>query len=301
MSKLFTPFIVRGVTFRNRVGISPMCQYTAVNGLPHDWHFVHLASRAMGGAGLIFTEATAVESRGRISAFDTGLWSEDHRSNWGNIVEFAQHQGAKVGVQLAHAGWKASTNVPWEGGKKIEGDDGWQPLGVGSVPFVDGYETPREASAADLSDVVDAFEHAAQLAIKAKFDLIEIHAAHGYLLHSFFSPISNQRSDEFGGSFENRIRLTLDVTKRVRKAIPDSMPLFVRLSCSDWVDGGWSIGDSVKLARLLKEIGVDVIDCSSGGAVPRAKIPTGPGYQVPFAKQIRAEAGIATAAVGMIE
>jgi len=301
MAKLFEPLVMRGVTFRNRIGVSPMCQYSVKGGLPTDWHMVHLGSRAVGGAGMVIAEASAVTPEGRISPRDTGIWSQSHADHWRPIAKFINDHGAVPGIQLAHAGRKASTAVPWEGGGAVAPDhDGWRPIGPGEEPFSPTYPVPRAMSAEDIRDVRDAFVAAAKRAVDAGFRVIEIHAAHGYLLHSFYSPLSNKRTDDYGGSFANRIRLTLEIATAVRAAISEDTPLFVRLSCSDWTDGGWTIEDSVELAKQLKAIGVDAIDCSSGGNVPNAKIPTGPGYQVPFAKAIRHQAEITTAAVGMI-
>ncbi len=301
MPKLFDPFTLRAVKFRNRIGVSPMCQYSVKGGLPTDWHMVHLGSRAVGGAGLVIAEASAVTPEGRISEGDTGIWSAAHVDHWRPIVKFIHDHGAVPGIQLAHAGRKASTAVPWAGGAAVAPDHGgWQPIGPGDEPFSPTYPVPRAMSADDIREVTAAFADSAKRAIDAGFRLIEVHAAHGYLLHSFYSPLSNHRSDNYGGSFDNRVRLTLEVTAAVRAAIGEHTPLLVRLSCSDWTEGGWTIEDSIELSKRLKQIGVDAIDCSSGGNVPTAKIPVGPGYQVPFAKAIRHAADILTAAVGMI-
>lgn len=300
MPSLLDPLTLRGVTFRNRVGVSPMCMYSADEGVPNDWHLVHLGARAAGGSGLIITEASAVEARGRITDRDAGLWNETQARAWSRIVRFCQDRGAKVGTQLAHAGRKASTEIPWKGGGPLKDERAWQTIAPSALPFDEVWHTPTAMSEADIAAVIDAFAHSAQLAVEAGFDFIEVHAAHGYLLHEFYSPLSNHRTDSYGGSFENRTRIVREVAERVRKVVPESMPLFVRLSCTDWVDGGWTIQDSVALAQQLRSLGVDLIDCSSAANIPRAKIPVGPGYQVPFAKQIRAEAAIATAAVGMI-
>lgn len=302
MPSLFDPLTIRNLTLRNRIGISPMCMYSADDGVPNDWHLVHLGSRAAGGSGLIIAEATGVEARGRISFGDSGLWNDKQTAGWARIVHFVKSQGAAIGVQLAHAGRKASTDLPWTGGKPIGLNDqrGWTPIGPSAIPFDDRHTTPTEMTTAMIDDVVNAFVASAKRAVEAGFDLIEIHAAHGYLLHSFYSPLSNQRADAFGSSFDNRVRLVLTIAERIRAVIPDGMPLFTRLSCSDWTPGGWTIEDSVELSKRLKARGVDLIDASSGGNVATAKIPVGPGYQVPFARQIRKEADIATAAVGMI-
>ena len=301
MSALFTPVRFREVELKNRVVVSPMCEYSAVDGHPQTWHIVHLGSRAVGGAALVIAEATAVDAIGRISPEDTGLYLDAHVESWRPITKFIHSQGAIAGVQLAHAGRKASTAAPWTGGKPIAPSaGGWQPVSASAIPFDEGYQTPRELSAAEIKNVVAAFTQAAKRALAAGFDVVEIHSAHGYLLHQFLSPLTNQRRDEFGESFENRTRFPLQVVKAVREVWPERLPLFYRLSATDWVEGGWEIEQSIELARLLKPIGVDLIDTSSGGTVPRAKIPAGPGFQVPFAEAIRAKAGIATGAVGFI-
>ncbi len=301
MSKLFDPITLRSVTFRNRIGVSPMCQYSVKGGLPTDWHMVHLGSRAVGGAGLVIAEASAVTADGRISPADTGIWSQAHVDHWKPIVKFIADHGAVPGIQLAHAGRKASTAEPWKGGGMVSPDHGgWRPIGPGDEPFAPDYPTPRAMTLDDIREVQSAFIDGATRAAEAGFKLIELHAAHGYLLHSFYSPLSNHRTDDYGGSFDNRVRLTVETAQAIRSAIGNELPLFVRLSCSDWTDGGWTIEHSVELAKRLKAVGVDAIDCSSGGNVPSAKIPLGPGYQVPFAKAIRHQADIPTAAVGMI-
>lgn len=300
-AQLFEPFTLRSVTFRNRIGVSPMCQYSCVDGLIGDWHLVHLGSRAVGGAGLVMAEATAVTPEGRISPGDTGIWNDSQRDAWHRVVGFIEQYGAVPGIQLAHAGWKGSTAAPWLGGKAIPPDQGgWQPIGVGSVPFTDDYPTPRAMVERDIDQVCEAWHSATVRAVAAGFKLIEIHAAHGYLFNSFLSPLTNHRTDRYGGSFENRARFLLRVIREVRATIPAGMPLFVRLSCVDWVEGGWTIDDSVRLSMQLKELDVDLIDCSSGAVSPTAKIPVGPGYQTAFAAAIRTQAKIATAAVGMI-
>ena len=301
MSHLFDPLIIRGVTLRNRIGVSPMCQYSAQDGFANDWHLVHLGSRAAGGAGLVIAEAAGVEARGRISPQDLGIWADDHIEMLGRITRFIHMQGATPAIQLAHAGRKASTARPWEGGGAVAADQGgWQPVGASAIPFAESYLTPTELSTAAAGKIVNAFAAAAIRADAAGFDVIELHAAHGYLLHSFLSPLSNQRTDRYGGSFENRIRLLVETAEATRAVWPDAKPLFVRISCTDWADGGWTIEESVELARKLKDVGVDLIDCSSGGSSPLAKIPVGAGYQTPFAERIRREANISTAAVGMI-
>lgn len=298
---LFEPLTLRSVTIRNRIGVSPMCQYSCVEGSPDEWHLVHLGSRAVGGAGLVMVEATAVSPEGRISPADAGIWKGEHTEQWRGIARFVAAQGATPGIQLAHAGWKASTAAPWLGGGVVPPQEGgWKPLGVGDSAFAPGYAAPRMATKDDLDRVCAAWRDAAGRALEAGFQLIEIHAAHGYLLHSFLSPLSNHRMDEHGGSFENRTRLLLRIVEDLREIIPQRLPLAVRLSCTDWMEGGWMLQDSVRLVALLRDLGVDLVDCSSGGASPAAKIPVGPGYQTAFAADIRRETGIATVAVGMI-
>jgi len=301
MSVLFSPMTLRSVTFRNRVFVSPMCQYSSDDGLPTDWHLVHLGSRAVGGAGLVMVEATAVSREGRISPADSGVWSEAHAEAFKPIMAFVSQQGALPGIQLAHAGRKASTDVPWHGGKPIPPEGGgWQPVGASPLPFDAGHPTPRELTAAGLDEVTGQFVAATRRAASAGFRVLEIHMAHGYLLHSFLSPLSNRRGDEFGGSLEARMRYPLAVARAVREAWPAELPLLVRISATDWAEGGWDWQSSVELAKRLREVGVDMVDCSSGGLVPGAKVPVGPGYQVPFAAAIRNHAAIPTAAVGMI-
>jgi 2,4-dienoyl-CoA reductase-like NADH-dependent reductase (Old Yellow Enzyme family) len=298
---LLSPLRLRDLTFRNRIFVSPMCQYTAEGGLPTDWHLVHLGSRAVGGAGLVIAEATGVSPEGRISPWDTGIWSDAHADAFAPVARFVRGQGAVAGIQLAHAGRKASTDAPWRGGKPLGAHPlAWQPVGPSAVPFDEGHAVPREMTAADIDKVVDDFAAAARRSLSAGFEVIEVHAAHGYLLHEFLSPLSNRRSDAYGGSFANRTRLTMRVVETVRSIVPGRLPLFVRISATDWVEDGWDLPQSVQLAKLLKAAGVDLIDCSSGGNVPKASIPLGPGYQVPFAEAIRREAGVATGAVGMI-
>jgi 2,4-dienoyl-CoA reductase-like NADH-dependent reductase (Old Yellow Enzyme family) len=299
MSQLFSTLTLRGSTFRNRVWVSPMCQYSATDGVPDDWHLVHLGSFARGGAGLVLTEATAVTPEGRISPADTGLWNDAQQAAWSRIVDFVHGQGAVAGTQLAHAGRKASTKPPWEGrGGVSDQDGGWEPLAPSAVTFP-GLRGPREMSADDIEAVVAAFAGSASRAMAAGFDTLEIHAAHGYLLHQFLSPLSNRRRDEYGGPFANRARLLLEVVNAVRSVVPPQTPLVVRISATDWADGGWDVDDSVRLAGLLATSGVDLLDVSSGGNV-LADIPVGPSYQVEFARRIRKEAGIATGAVGLI-
>ncbi len=302
MAHLFDPLSIRDMTFANRVFVSPMCEYSSTDGYANDWHLVHLGSRAVGGAGLVLTEATAVLPEGRISPQDLGIWMDDHIEHLARIVRFIHAQSSIAGMQLAHAGRKASTYRPWEGNGTIpESAGGWKKVVAPSaVAFAENYPTPQALSADGIQEVVKAFSAAARRACEAGVRVIEIHAAHGYLIHEFLSPLSNQRSDEYGGSFENRTRILREVVAAVRSAWPERAPLFVRISATDWVEGGWDIQQSVALARQLKGLGVDLIDCSSGGNVSHAKIPMGPGYQTPFAEQIRREAGIMTGAVGMI-
>jgi 2,4-dienoyl-CoA reductase-like NADH-dependent reductase (Old Yellow Enzyme family) len=301
MSRLFTPFRLRSIEFRNRVFVSPMCQYSSPGGIPSEWHLVHLGSRAVGGAGLVMTEASAISPEGRITPDDAGIWSDAHTAAWRRIAHFIRGNGACPAMQLAHAGRKASTRAPWLGGGPVpETAGGWQPVGPSPIPFDAKSASPREMTAGDIDAVVAKFAEAARRALEADFEVVEIHAAHGYLLHEFLSPISNHRSDGYGGSLENRMRLTLRVARAVRKVMPEGLPLFVRLSVTDWVDGGWDLPQSIELSKGLKAEGADLIDCSSGANVADAKIPVGPGYQVPFAEAIRREAAIATGAVGMI-
>jgi 2,4-dienoyl-CoA reductase-like NADH-dependent reductase (Old Yellow Enzyme family) len=299
--KLFTPFRVREIELKNRIVVSPMCEYSARDGHPQPWHMVHLGSRAVGGAGLVMTEASAVEARGRISAEDAGIYDDGHIASWRTITEFVKGQGAVVGMQLAHAGRKASTAPPWTGGKPVPiMVGGWEPVAPSALPFDAGYNVPRALELGEIRRVVAAFKEAAERALAAGFQVIEIHAAHGYLIHEFLSPLSNSREDEYGGSFDNRTRFALEVAKAVRDVWPANLPLFCRVSATDWVQGGWDLKQTIELSKRLKPLGVDLIDASSGGGVPYAKIPVGPGYQVAFAEAIRKQAGIATGAVGMI-
>src|SRR5215218_7676316 len=292
MSSLFSSFGLRGLEFRNRLWVSPMCMYSSENGFPNDWHMVHLGSRAVGGAGLVCVEATAVSPEGRISPGDTGLWSEEHARAFAPVASFIKTQGARAGIQLAHAGRKASTDVPWRGGKPLsEEQGGWQTVAPSAVPFGD-WPAPREMTRDELDTVVLQFADAARRASAAGFEVVELHMAHGYLLHELLSPLSNRREDEFGGSLENRARLPLRVAAAVRRVWPDELPLFARISATDWVEGGWDIEQSVQLARQVQPLGVDLIDCSSGGNAPRAAIPVGPGYQTRFAERIKRETGI---------
>ncbi|MEA5602669.1 NADH:flavin oxidoreductase/NADH oxidase [Nostoc sp. UHCC 0252] len=299
---LFSPLKIRDITLPDRIAMSPMCQYSAEDGFANDWHFVHLGSRAAGGTGLVIVEATAVTAQGRITPGDLGLWDDMHIEPLARIVRFLRQQGAIAGIQLAHAGRKASCNLPWLGGAPLTPEEGgWPVIGSSPIPFQEGGPVPIALDEAGIEEVIEAFVATTQRALQAGFEIIEIHAAHGYLLHSFLSPLSNQRTDRYGGSLENRMRLLLEVTRRVREVLPSGMPLFVRLSATDWVEGGWDIKQSVILSRELKELGVDLIDVSTGGLVPHARIPVQTGYQVPFAAKIREEAGIRTGAVGMIK
>ncbi len=298
---LFDPLTIGDVTVRNRIAVSPMCEYSAVDGMPGDWHLVHLGSRAVGGAGLVMTEATAVSLEGRISPADTGIWNDKQQTAWARIAAFINANGAAAGIQLAHAGRKASTDKPWNGGKPLMSDDGgWTPVAPSALAFAEGYAVPLGLDLGGIRKLVDDFANATVRARDAGFKVIEVHAAHGYLLHSFLSPLSNQRDDAYGGCLENRARLLRQVVAAVRTQWPAPAPLFVRVSATDWVDAGWDIEECIQLARWLKEDGVDLIDCSSGGSVAKATIPNVPGYQVPFAARIRREAGIATGAVGLI-
>jgi 2,4-dienoyl-CoA reductase-like NADH-dependent reductase (Old Yellow Enzyme family) len=298
---LFSPLALRGLELRNRIAVSPMCQYSSVDGFASDWHVVHLGSRAVGGAGLVMTEAAAVAPNGRISPQDLGIWSDAHVETLARITRFLHAHGAASGIQLAHAGRKASTMRPWEGAAQVpEADGGWRPMAPSALPFRDGDVAPAALDAAGIRGVIDAFAAAARRARAAGFQIAELHAAHGYLLHEFLSPLSNRRDNAYGGSLENRMRLALEVARAVRAEWPAELPLFVRISATDWVEGGWDLEQSVELARRLAALGVDLIDCSSGGLVPGARIPADPGYQVPFAERIRREAGLCTGAVGLI-
>jgi len=299
---LFRPVTFRSVTARNRIMVSPMCQYSATDGAPDDWHFQHLASRAVGGAGFVFTEVSHVEPRGRITSHCLGLWKDDHVDAYARIARFLKAQSAVAGIQIGHSGRKGSTARPWEGGKGLAPDQGgWEVIAPSALPFSETYPTPVEMDAATIAATAKLFAATARLALHAGFDVIEVHAAHGYLISEFLSPISNRRADRYGGSFENRIRFLLETVDAVRSEWPDDKPLFVRLSCTDYMDGGWALDDSVRLAQVLKRGGkVDLIDCSSGGVDPRQKMAVHPGYQVPFSAAIRARAEIATGAVGLI-
>ena len=298
---LLSPLTIRGVTFRNRIVMSPMCQYSADDGLANDWHLVHIGSRAVGGVGLAMVEATAVTADGRITPKDMGIWSEQHVEPLARIARFVNSHGALAGIQLAHAGRKASCEPPWLGGARLKPDSGgWTSVAPSAVPFNEEDPPPVELDEAGISGVVGAFEDATYRALAAGFKVIEVHAAHGYLLHEFLSPLSNHRTDEYGGSRENRMRITLRVAGRVRAVVPTELPVFVRISATDWVEGGWDVAQSVVLAARLKELGIDLIDVSSGALTPKARIPVAKGYQVPFARQIRDEAEIMTGAVGLI-
>jgi 2,4-dienoyl-CoA reductase-like NADH-dependent reductase (Old Yellow Enzyme family) len=303
---LFSPFTLRSVTMRNRIGVSPMCQYSSVDGFANDWHLVHLGSRAIGGAGLVILEASGVEARGRISPDDLGIYKDEHIEMLKKIASFIEQYGAVPGIQIAHAGRKASTKNPWKVGNRHEkqeisdADGGWLPVAPSAVPFTPGSREPHELTINEIKEIQLAFQSAAKRALAAGFKWLEIHGAHGYLLNSFYSPLANFRTDEYGGSFENRIRMLVETTKLVRQVWPEHLPLTVRLSASDWVEGGWSVDDSVELAKILKDIGVDLVDCSSAYVRPGDHYAYGPGWQVPLAEKVRAEAKIATAAVGMI-
>ncbi|MDP3859078.1 MAG: NADH:flavin oxidoreductase/NADH oxidase [Stagnimonas sp.] len=302
--KLFAPLKLRDITLRNRIAVSPMCQYSCVDGRVDDWHLVHLGSRAVGGAGLVIAEASAVSAEGRISPADAGIYRDQHTAAWAPVTAFIRKAGAVPAIQLAHAGRKASTAAPWLGGKPIGVEaGGWSPLlGPSAIAFNELSQTPQAMSPADIQQLIGDFRAAAVRALDAGFELVELHAAHGYLLHAFLSPLSNQRSDDYGGSFDNRTRLLREVVAAVRAVWPERLPLLLRISATDWADeqGGWDIAQSVALARQLKGLGVDLIDVSSAGTLARGAIPIGPGFQVPFAAQIRREAGIATGAVGLI-
>jgi 2,4-dienoyl-CoA reductase-like NADH-dependent reductase (Old Yellow Enzyme family) len=301
MSTLFSTLKIREIDFKNRIFVSPMCQYSALNGVPNDWHLVHLGSRAVGGAALVVAEATGVSPEGRISPGDTGLWSVEHQQALARISDFIRKQSSVAGIQLAHAGRKASTAPPWLGGKALSDEEGgWQPIAPSPEPFAPDYRVPREMTKNDIEVVKKQFADAASRALDAGFQVVELHMAHGYLLHEFLSPLSNHRTDEYGGSFENRVRFPLEVTRAVRSSWPERLPLFARISATDWLEGGWDLPQSIEFAKLLKEEGVDLIDCSSGGNVPRAQIPVGPGYQVALAAGVRMAAGVMTGAVGLI-
>jgi 2,4-dienoyl-CoA reductase-like NADH-dependent reductase (Old Yellow Enzyme family) len=301
MSKLFSPLIIKDITLKNRIAISPMCQYTAVDGFANDWHLVHYGSRAVGGASLILQEATAVSPEGRISPGDLGLYKEEHIEKLRQITDFIHQQGVVAGIQLAHAGRKAGCAVAWQGGKQLNlNEGGWTTVAPSAIAFNPDDISPQELDAEGIKKVVADFKTAAERAFLSGYKLIEIHAAHGYLIHQFLSPLSNHRADSYGGSFENRVRLLLEIVRAINTVWPHNLPLFVRISVTDWVEGGWHAEEAVQLSKLLKLEGVDLIDCSSGGMVPYAKIPLGPGYQVQFAERIKRESNLLTGAVGMI-
>lgn len=305
MSELFTPLTIKSVTLKNRIVISPMCQYSAKDGFANDWHLVHLGSRAVGGAGLIIQEATAVSPEGRITPGDLGLWRDVQMEKLKSIVSFVHAQSSLIGIQLAHAGRKASHDLPWKGGKQLtpqtpQNADAWQTVAPSAIPFLEGTQAPTALTINEIKKVIDDFKKATVRAVEVGYDVLEIHAAHGYLIHEFLSPLTNQRNDVYGGSFENRIRLLLEIINGAQEIWPSNKPLFVRISASDWADGGWNIDESVELAKLIKQQGVDVMDCSSGGAVVHQKIALAPGYQVPFSERIKKETGMMTGAVGLI-
>ena len=301
MSVTFAPLAIKGITLRNRIIVSPMCQYSAADGYANDWHLVHLGSRAVGGAALVIQEATAVSPEGRISPEDLGIWQDGHIEKLQQITTFIKTQGAYAGIQLAHAGRKASTAAPWKGMQQIaESEGGWKAVAPSALPFREADVPPLALDEAGIQKVQDDFKAAAVRAVKAGYDVIELHAAHGYLIHQFLSPLTNKREDRYGGSFENRTRLLLEIVAVVREVIPGSMPLFVRISATDWAEEGWSLDDSVQLTRILKENGVDLIDVSTGGLVTGVRIPLEPGYQVPFAAGIKKQTGMLTGAVGLI-
>ena len=300
-AQLFSPLYLRELKFKNRIFVSPMCQYSCNEGIPTDWHLVHLGSRAVGGAALVMAEATAVVPEGRITPHDAGIWTDAQAEAFRRIAAFISDQEAVPGLQIAHAGRKASTNIPWNGGNPLkQGNGGWQPLAPSVIPFAADHNVPRELSPQEIDRLVECFSDAARRALTAGFKVIEIHMAHGYLLHSFLSPITNHRTDTFGAGFDGRIRFPLQVAQAVRSVWPSSLPVFVRISATDWVEGGWDLSQSIHFCRLLREAGVDLIDCSSGGLVADAQIPSAPGFQVPFAAAVRREANIPSAAVGLI-
>ena len=298
---LFSPLSIRGLTLRNRVGVAPMCQYSYTGGFSNDWQVMHLGARAAGGAALIISEATAVEARGRITPHDVGIWRDEHIAPLRRVTDFIKAQGAVAGIQLAHAGRKACTTRPWDGGKPVSASqpDFWPVVGPSPLPFDEGYQTPHELSLAEIHAVQAAFRDAAERALQAGFEWLELHAAHGYLITNFLSPFSNQRQDEYGGSFENRVRFLLETVRAVRPVWPQSLPFTLRISATEWKEGGWTLEETLRLAGLLKAEGVDLMDCSSGGNVPGVKIALGPGYQVPLSEAVRAT-GMPTAAVGLI-
>lgn len=300
-SNLFSPIKIRNLEFKNRIVVSPMCEYSAKEGVPNNWHLVHLGSRAVGGAALVIVEATGVSPEGRISPGDLGIWNEKQIEAFSEITLFIKEQNSLPGIQLAHAGRKASTHIPWQGSGAVkESEGGWKTLAPSAIPFDANYPVPKEMSKADIRMVCDQFVAATKNAMKAGFEVVELHMAHGYLLNEFLTPLSNKRTDEYGGSIENRMRFPLEVTEGVRKVWPQDKPLFVRISATDWVEGGWTLEDSIVLGKKLKDLGVDLIDCSTGGSSPSAQIKSGPGYQVEFSEGVRKNVGIKTGAVGII-
>lgn len=301
MTNLFQPLKIRSIELKNRIAVSPMCQYSSVDGFANDWHLVHLGTRAVGGASLVFTEATAVSAEGRITPQDLGIYKEEHLEFLKRITDFIKQQGAVAGIQLAHAGRKASHHRPWDGSAALKEDENaWTTEAPSAIPFKDGEPLPHELGKDEIKRIVEDFKRSAIRSKEAGFQIIELHGAHGYLLHEFLSPLSNHRKDEYGGSFENRVRFLVEITDAVREVWSEELPLFVRISAIDWVDGGWNIEESIELAKILKTKAVDLIDCSSGGNSPAQKIATGPMYQTSFAERIKKEAGIMTGAVGLI-
>lgn len=301
MANLFQPLKIRSIELKNRIVVSPMCQYSSKDGFANDWHLVHLGTRAVGGAALVFTEATAVSAEGRITPHDLGIYKDEHIEFLKRITDFIKQQNAAIGIQLAHAGRKASHHRPWDGSAALkENENAWTTEAPSALPYRDGEPIPHELTKEEIKRIIEDFRKATQRAVQAGFQIVEIHAAHGYLIHEFLSPLSNHRNDEYGGSFENRIRFLIEITDAVREVWSDEKPLFVRISATDWVDGGWTIEDSVELSKILKTKAVDLIDCSSGGNSPGQRIPVGPLYQTPFAERIKREAGIMTGAVGLI-
>ncbi len=301
MSVLFSPLSIKSVTIKNRIAISPMCQYSAIDGSPNDWHLVHLGSRAVGGAGLIITEACAVVPEGRITSHDIGIWKDEHIENHKRLTQFIEGQGSVPAIQLAHAGRKASCDTPWMGGHYLDMDKGgWKIVGPSELPFKKDAPTPYSLSKDEINTVIEAFKLAAARSLLAGYKIIEIHAAHGYLIHQFLSPLSNHRTDEYGGSFENRTRILIQIVKAINQVWPKELPIFVRISATDWTTGGWDLEASIQLVNILKEIGVDLIDTSTAGNIVDATIPVAPGYQVPFAMEIKKQTGILTGAVGLI-
>jgi 2,4-dienoyl-CoA reductase-like NADH-dependent reductase (Old Yellow Enzyme family) len=301
MAKLFEPLQIKSITLKNRIAVSPMCEYSSINGFANDWHLVHLGSRAVGGAGLVITEATAVSPEGRISPSDLGIWKDEHIANLQRITTFIHEHGAIAGIQLAHAGRKASNSEPWNGGKEISiANGGWQVVSASAIPFHEGADLPIALTEEGIKKVIDDFTIAAKRAFTAGFKIIEIHAAHGYLINQFLSPFSNHRTDNYGGSFDNRIRLLVEIITAIKTVWPADLPIFVRISATEWKEGGWDIEQSVKLSKLLKELGVDLVDCSSGGNIPNVKIPLFAGYQIPLSAQVKKEAQVLTGTVGLI-